>query len=479
VAYPLFLTKLLIRVGVARWLPSIRHQFGDGGTAFLQYYSDDVLCAPQGDLREMGEFQEIHGPDAVNLALAEPRFDLAPSASTKLPAERRGWPPFAGLPELREAVAMKLRDGQNLSFRPTEEILITPGLAGAFRIVVDSFVNKGDRVALFDPSSPSYRIGLRHRRARIRWIPTWMESGRIRFHMEPLVRALRRARLIVVNSPANPTGGVFTPDDLEQIAWWADRYDVLIFNDESYERFIYEGADATNPKSEASNPKQIQSTKPQILSQTDGQVSNVEASDLGFVSDFGFRASDLTHLSIGKLPKAWRRTLTAGSVSKGYGLAAARVGWLAGHRHLIRPCMLTAVLQGAWPPTLCQQIALAALRQGNEPFAPIWREFDSRRRYVYERLKAAGLKPVWPAGGFFVWLPVRELGLSGIAFARKLLQVKRVLVTPGEFFGPGGAGHVRISYASDDGRLREGLTRLAEFVRELRLLPASECREAA
>jgi aspartate/methionine/tyrosine aminotransferase len=426
VAFPLFVTKLLIQAGLTRWLPSIR-QLSDGGAAFLHYYGDGVLCAPHGDLREMGEFQEIHGPDAINLALGEPRFDLAPSASTKLPAERRGWPPFAGLPELREAVAIKLRDDRNLNVSPTEEILITSGLAGAFRIAVDSFVNRGDRVALFDPGSPLYRIVLRQRRARIRWIPTWLESGRVRFHMQPMVRALRRARLIVVNSPANPTGGVFTPEDLEQIAWWADRYDVLIFSDEVFDRFVYE--------SEC--------------------------------------------LSIGTLPKAWRRTLTAGSASKGYGLAAARVGWLAGHRHLIRPCLLTAVLQGAWSPTLCQQIALGALRQGNEPFAPIRREFDSRRHYVYERLQATGLKPVWPAGGFFVWLPLREAGLSGITFARKLLQAKRVLVTPGEFFGPGGAGHVRISYATDDGRLREGLTRLAEFVRELRLLPASECGKAA
>ncbi len=395
-AYPFFLTKLLIRTGVARWLPSIR-RLSDGGTAFLHYYGDDVLCAPHGDLREMGEFLEIHGPDAVNLALAEPRFDLVPSASTKLPAERRGWPPLCGLPELRETVAAKLRDNQNLSVSPSEEILITSGVASAFR------------------------------RARLHWVPTWMESGRIRFHMEPLVQAMRRAHLLVVNSPANPTGGIIAPEDLEQIAWWADRRDVLIFNDEVFERFIYEGASP----------------------------------------------------SIGTLPRAWRRTLTAGSVSKGYALAAARVGWLAGHRHLIRPCTLTAILHAAWPPTLCQQIALTALRQGDEAFASIHKEFDSRRRYTYERLQAMGLKPVWPAGAFFVWLPIHELGLSGIVFARKLLQAKRVLVSPGEFFGPGGGGHVRISYAADDGRLREGLTRLAEFVRELRGPTSVAGRKAA
>jgi aspartate/methionine/tyrosine aminotransferase len=426
VAYPLFLTKLLIRSGVARWVPSIR-RLSEGGSAFLHYYGDHVLCAPIGELAEMGKFQDVRGPDIVNLALGEPRFDLVPSSSTKLAADRRGWPPFGGLPELREAVTAKLRDNQSLSLSPLDEILITPGVAGAFRIVADTFVNPGDRVALFDPSSPLYRLALRHRRARLSWIPTWMELGRIRFHMEPLVRALRRARLLVINSPANPTGGILAKEDLEQIAWWADRYDVLIFNDEVFERFIYEGAPS----------------------------------------------------SIGAFPRAWRRTLTAGSVSKGCALASARVGWLAGHRHLIRPCAMTAILHAAWPPTLCQQIALAALDQGNETFTPIHREFESRRRYVFERLQATGLKPVWPAGGFFVWLPIGELGLSGIDFARRLLQAKRVLVSPGEFFGLSGPGHVRISYAADDGRLREGLTRLGEFVRELRMSLVSERRKAA
>jgi len=478
VAYRLFLTKLLIRSGLVRWLPSIR-RLSEGGSEFLHYYSDDVLCAPYGELRKMGGFQENHRPDTVDLALGEPHFDLVPSSSTKLPAERRGWPPHGGLAELRETVAAKLRDHQNLSVSPSEEVLITPGVAGAFRIVCDSFVNPGDRVALFDPSSPLYRLALQHRRARLQWIPTWMESGRIRFHMEPLVRALRRARLLVINSPANPTGGVFAPEDLEQIAWWAHRRDLLIFNDEVLERFVYDAPRSINPKSEVRNPKQIQRTKTQILNQTDGEVSNIGTWDLGFVLDFGFRASDFTSVSIGTLPKAWQRTLTAGSMSKGYALAAARVGWLAGHRHLIRPCTMTAMLHAAWPSTLCQQIALGALRHGEEAFAPILKEFESRRRYTYERLQAVGLKPIWPAGGFFVWLPIGELGVSGIDFARRLLQAKRVFVSPGEFFGPGGAGHVRISYAADDGRLREGLLRLADFVRELRNSAASESRKAA
>jgi aspartate/methionine/tyrosine aminotransferase len=118
-------------------------------------------------------------------------------------------------------------------------------------------------------------------------------------------------------------------------------------------------------------------------------------------------------------------------------------------------------------PTLCQQVALAALRQGGEAFRPVRDEFASRRLYAYERLRGLGLRAAWPAGAFFFWVPVWELGMSGQAFAERLLRAKRVLVTPGEHFGPSGRGYVRISYATEDGRLREGLARLADFLREL------------
>ncbi len=425
-AYPLFLTKLLIRSGIARYLPKVQ-RLTDGGGAFLRYYSDRVLAAPYAELRQTAPFWELHGPDAIDLAQGTPRFDLVPSGSTKLPADRRGWPPPWGLPELRATVAEKLLAEHRLAVSPTDEVLITQGVAGAFSVVLDTFVNAGDRVVLFDPTSPLYVFPLRQRRARIRWIPTWMEQGRIRFRLDYLAKALQRARLIVVTSPANPSGGVIAAEDLEQIAWWAKRHDALIFSDEAFARYCYEG----------------------------------------------------TSTSIGTLPKARRRTLTAGSVSKGHALASARVGWLAGYRHLVRPCALTALLQTPFVPTLCQHIALMALRQSPETFEPIRAEFASRRRYTFERLQALGFQPAWPAGAYFFWVPVWELGLSGREFAEGLLRAKNVLVTPGDPFGPSGLGYVRLSYATEDGRLREGLGRLAEFIRGLPATPVLEPRQAA
>ena len=358
--YPLTLKKLLIRTGIARFLPGVQ-RLTEGGGEFLHYYSDRVLAAPYREWCDTSAFGERPSPDAIDLSLGAPRFDLVPSGSTKLPADRRGAPPPWGLPELRAAVAEKLLTDQLLTTDPDDGILITQGVSGAFATALDTFINPGDRVVLFDPTSPLYILALRHRRAHIRWLSTWTDEGHTRFHPQHLASALYRARMIVVASPGNPTGGVMTAEDLEQIAWWAERRDVLIFSDTAFERYCYED-------------------KP---------------------------------LSIGSLPKAEKRTLTAGSLSKGHALASARVGWLAGHRHLVRPCTLTAALQTTIVPTQCQQVALTALRQDNEVFEPIREEFSSRRRYAYERLRAAGLNPLWPAGAFFFWVPVWELGMSG------------------------------------------------------------------
>lgn len=415
-ALPLLVSKLLIRSGLARFLPSVHR----GASRFLNYYSDRALSAPTAELDAAALYLEPPAPDAIDLALGAPRFDLGFSAP--LPGDRRIPSPSWGLPELRCAVADKLHADAGLDVHPDREVLVTLGVAGAFNLVLETFVNPGDRVVLFDPTSPLYRWSLKQRRAQVRWLPTWVEDGRTRFDSARLTQLLRGARLIVVTSPANPTGGVLAAEDLERIAWWADRNDVLIFNDQAFERFAYDGPAA----------------------------------------------------SIASQAKASQRTLTAGSVSKGHGLAPARVGWLTGHRHLVRPLAVTAALQAALVPTPSQQLALAALRKTDDSFAAGLKDFTGRRQYASERLRSLGLKPVWPAGAFFLWLPVGEVGLDGRQFANRLYSEKSVLVWPGEHFGPSGTDYVRLSYAAEEGRFCEGLSRVAELVRELRAMPAEE-----
>jgi aspartate/methionine/tyrosine aminotransferase len=410
--YPPWLARLLVRSGVARLLPGLQRRL-EGGADFLRYFSDRMLGSPLGQLERIAAALEPDTPDVIDLSAGAPRFNLLPSSTTRLPADRRAWPPFPGLPELRGAVAAKLLLDNHLAVSPTEEVLITAGALGAVGVILDAFVNRGDRVLLPEPISPLYPLLIRTRAARISWVETRVEDGRLRLRFDHLARRMRGARLLVLCSPSNPTGGVLAAEDLEQIAWWAQRHDVLILSDEVFERFSHE-------------------TEP---------------------------------ISIATLPRARQRTLTVGSVSKSHALAWARVGWVAGYRHLLRACLATAALRCPFVPTLSQQMALAALQSSPEAFELIRRQFESRRQYAYDRLHSMGLTPHWPHGGFFLWVPVPPSCRSGRVFAESLLTMRRVRVTPGDLFGPSGTGFVRLSYAADDGRLEEGLNRLAEHLR--------------
>jgi aspartate/methionine/tyrosine aminotransferase len=425
---PFILTKLLVRAGVARFLPAAR-RLADGGADYLRYYSDRVLAAPVGELLDPATFPEAPGPDVMNLNLPVPQFD-SPVSGGRVAADRTGRPPAWGLPALRQALADRYRQRDGRAIDPAEEVFITHGATGAFAAVLDAFVNPGRKVVLLDPCSPLFALGAKSRRARVRWVPTATEEGRLRFDPDALAKALRGATLLALADPGNPTGAALAGEDAERIAWAANRSDVLIYLDESFDRFRYDGRPG----------------------------------------------------SLATMPGAERRTLSAGSVTQGDGLGSARVGWLTGPRHLVRACALTANLSAPFVPTLCQQVALRAVQADDELFGPVLEEFRARRRYAADKLRAMGLEPSAPAGGFFFWVPVASLGLDGRTFAERLLKERQVLVGPGAVFGPSGAGFVRVSFAAEDGRLREGLKRLAAFVAGLRgepaTPPAGECEES-
>lgn len=413
-ARPFWLTRLLARTGVARFTPAAR-RLTDGHPHAVRYYSDKVLAAPADELLDPAFFPGPVGADVLDLNAPAPRAN-SPVGPGRPTADRRGAPPPWGTPDLKNALAdlYVRRDGRDVD--PEHELFVTHGATAAYAAALDAFVNPGDRVVVFDPGSPLFDLGARSRRARVRRVPTWNDDGRCRFLERDFERAVRGAKLLVLSDPANPTGACFAPEDLEFILWIAAGWDVLVYADESFGRFRYDGRGK----------------------------------------------------SLGALPGAEKRVLTAGSVTPGWGLGSVRVGWLAGPRPLVRACALTASLNAPYVPTVCQQAAARAVAEADADFMPTLARFRDRRRYVIDRLRGMGLEPEWPAGGYFAWVPVGGLGLDGRAFAERLLRERQVLVGPGCAFGPSGAGHVRVSFAADDGRLREGLGRLAAFVAELR-----------
>lgn len=418
-ALPLWVTKLLIRTRIAGFTPRAR-RLTDGGTAYLKYYSDRVLTAPVEELLDTAIIPHVPAFDVLDLNQPTPD---APPTRGAVSVGRTDAPSAPGrvpvtLPELRTAITERYRQtGRTL---PTDsDILATHGATAAFTAALDAFVNPGDRVVLFDPCSPMFALGAKSRHAAVRWVPTWIEDGRCRYIAAEFEKAMRSAKMLVFSDPGNPTGGCFANEDLEHIAWIAGAYGVLVYLDESFAALRY---------------------------------------------------GDSTRL-LATMPGADRVTLTADSVSQEFGQPGVRVGWLAGPRHLVRACQLMANLTTPYVPPVCQQAAARLLSE--PPSVETRTRFHSKRQYTVDRLRAMGLEPDSPGGGYFVWLSVSGLGMDSRTFAERLLKEEHVMVGAGVAFGPSGMDRVRISFATDDGRLREGLTRMAAFVARVKNLTAA------
>jgi aspartate/methionine/tyrosine aminotransferase len=401
-----FWRKLFVRTGLTGLFPSLRNEL-NGGVDYLRYYSDRTLALPLADLADTGLLPDIATPDSINLALGALRCDSAFGRGIQ---DRRPTSAWGDL-ELRSRLADQFHRDHGTEHDPANDVLITHGASGAFAAAIDAFLNPGDAAVLFDPTSPIFSIGLKHRRARIRWVPTWSDNVRLRFAMDGFAKAMRGAKLLVLADPANPTGCVLAPEDLEQIAFWARRHDVLIFQDASFDHWRSEPAKAR----------------------------------------------------LASLPHCEGRIVTCGSFAKSHGLVSARVGWLLGDRHLVRPCAAATMLSAPFVPSLSQRVALQALESGMCATTELREELSSRRAYARDRLEEIGFEP-WPAAaGFFLWMPALDSEDSR-QFAQRVLRETGVLVNPGSPFGPSGDKFIRISFAIDEGRLREGLDRLQRFV---------------
>jgi aspartate/methionine/tyrosine aminotransferase len=410
---PIILTRWLVRAGLARWLPRARAALGSGVES-LRYCSDEALRLPVEALQRAAAAVTATGPDVLDLS-------QGPDAGKNLrvpvhgPAlENTSWASIVGSWDLRCAVSQWMQHELRITRDAQHEVLITQGATGALQLALATFVNPGDRVVVFAPTSPLFEILAAARGARIERIPARLEEGRLRFGVDRLATALRGARLILLANPTNPQGGLLCDADLEQIAWWAAKRDVLLYSDDTFASLFHDKAP--------------------------------------------------TNLAC--FPRTFGRTLSAGSVSKSHAQPGLRVGWLSADRALLRASFGIAAARTSFVPGICQQAALGLFEQPAEKQSRLREQLAGRRQYVYERLQTMGFRPDWPAGGHFFWLETSPFGMSGSEFADRLFRDKRVRVSPGVLFGPCGTHHIRLSYATEDGRLRMALGKMADFLAE-------------
>lgn len=359
------------------------------------------------------------GEDVCSFAAGEPDFDtpafIREAVKTALDQGKTRYGSAAGEMVLRQAIAEKFRQDNGLTYEP-EQILVTNGCKQALYNLIQVMIQPGDEVLIPAPYWVSYPEMVRLAGGQPVVIPTERATG-YKLTPEQLARAVTpRSRLLILNSPNNPTGVVYQREELQALAEAILRHDLWVISDEIYEKLVYDGAE---------------------------------------------------HLSIAALgEEIYARTLVCNGFAKAYAMTGWRVGYGAGSPEIIAAA---ANLQGHSTSNVCtfaQYGALAALQGPQAELHRMRQVFGERRRLMCDALaQMPGLGLAPPAGAFYIWVDIRATGLNSTQFCQQVLEQYQVALVPGRAFGDD--QHVRLSYATDQTTIAKGMARLAQYMTHL------------
>ncbi|OUC15919.1 MAG: aspartate aminotransferase [Alkalinema sp. CACIAM 70d] len=358
------------------------------------------------------------GIDICSFSAGEPDFDtpehIKNAAIEALKSGKTRYGPAAGEPQLRAAIAQKLQTDNQLSLQAENVVVTNGGKHSLFNIFL-ALVDPGDEVIIPAPFWVSYPEMVKLAGGTPVILPTTAESG-YKITPEQLRSAITpQTKILVMNSPSNPTGMVYSPAEIRAIADVVVEKDILVVSDEIYEKLLYDGAE---------------------------------------------------HLSIGAAsPEAFARTI----ISNGFAKAYAMTGWRLGYAASGSPELIKAIttLQSQSTSNVCtfaQFGAIAALEGSQDCVAHMLSAFTERRQAIYDMINAIpGLSCVKPNGAFYMFINIRQFGMSSLEFCDALLSEQQVALIPGIAFGAD--DHVRASYATDMTTIERGMERIATFVK--------------
>jgi aspartate/methionine/tyrosine aminotransferase len=360
---------------------------------------------------------EAQGRPMIHLQIGEPDFDtpahVREAAKRALDAGATHYAPFPGIPELRKAIADDVTKRKGFPADPSQ-VFVTVGGKGVMLYAILGLVDPGDEVIVPDPGYPIYESLTRFVGATAVPIPIRMEN-QFRLDVEELARLITpRTRLLIINSPANPTGGVLTRADLERIAELAEEHDLWVMTDEIYGRILYDGAE---------------------------------------------------HISFASLPQMAERTIVLDGFSKTFAMTGWRLGYAVVPESLKEVYGELVINTISCAPTFAQVGAVEALVGPQDDVDAMVVEFKARRDLIVEGLNEInGIKCATPLGAFYAFPDISGTGLTGAEFAERLLTESDVCVLAGTAFGGVGDQHIRISYANSRENLTEALNRISRFV---------------
>ena len=362
---------------------------------------------------------KAEGIDVCGFGAGEPDFDtpehIKRAAIEALEAGFTKYTPSAGIPELRQAIADKLAADNGLSYR-AGQVVVSNGAKHACYNAILATCQPGDEVIIPAPYWVSYPDMVRLVGAEPVIVPT-SERNAWKMRPEDFENAMTpRTKMLIMNSPGNPTGSVYTREELEAIVNVAAEEDIYVLSDEIYEKLVYD---------------------------------------------------DVKHVSIASLSQeAYDLTITINGFSKAYAMTGWRLGYLAAPDAVVRAVDSIQSHTSSNPSSFSQHGALAALKGDQQPLADMREEFDMRRNYMFDRLsKISNITAVKPQGAFYILVNISQLGLTSQNFADRLLSKANVAVVPGAAFGDDRT--VRFSYATSLDVIKKGLDRFQDFCRTL------------
>lgn len=358
-------------------------------------------CTGEIEISGIRKCFEGAAPGSINLGLGQPDFDtpehIKRAAIKAIEKGFTGYTPNCGYPELREALAKKFRADNGIKCFP-EEIMVTSGASEALFLAIAALVDRSDEVLIGDPSFLSYSALTKLVGGRPVEVPL---NDDLRLSPDAVAdKITKKTKLIIVNSPSNPTGAVQTEEEMKAIAQIADDKDIGVISDEVYEHFIYEGKNASPGK----------------------------------YSD---------------------NVITVNAVSKTYAMTGWRVGYMVAKGCALEELLKIHQYAQACACSISQKAALEAITGPQECVYQMRDEFRHRRDLLVEGFREMGIDLIEPKGAFYLF---PRVGDGDLVAAR--LGKAGVIAVPGSAFGPGGREHIRLSYAASRANLEEALKRM-------------------
>ncbi|MDF4198723.1 aminotransferase [Bacillus subtilis] len=352
----------------------------------------------------------------ISLGVGEPDFVTAWNVrEASILSLEQGYTSYtanAGLYSLREEISRYLSNRFDLSYSPDNELIVTVGASQALDIAIRAIVNPGEEVIIPEPCFVAYDALVSLAGGIPVHVHTTADKGFKATAADFEAAVTEKTKAILICSPSNPTGSVYSKEELNEIAEFAKKHDVIVLADEIYAELTY----------------------------------------------------DEEFTSIAALPGMKERTVVISGFSKAFAMTGWRLGFAAAPS-LLRDAMLK-IHQYAMmcAPAMAQFAALEGLKNGMEDVEKMKKSYRRRRNLFVESLNEIGLSCHHPGGAFYAFPSIKSTGMSSEQFAEELLTQEKVAVVPGSVFGPSGEGYIRCSYATSIEQLQEALVRIKRFL---------------